>query len=290
MQRILVATDFSARSDRALRRAVLLARQTVAAITLAHVVDDDQPQSIIGAERDAAWQLLDGLARTLVDVDGIAAEARIEFAAPYEGVAVAADAVAADLVVVGAPRAKVLRDVFLGTTVERIIRNGRRPILMAGGVPSELYRQVFIATDLSEGSGQALRTVVELGLDRIAALTVGYVFDAALPTLSPRDGAVREQAQAWLATERARADAALVEFLEPFGLALPRRIVQPNESSAAQTLLDIAREAHADVIVAGTRGRSGLQGRLLGSVTVELLRGAPLDVLVVPSPERSGGG
>jgi nucleotide-binding universal stress UspA family protein len=37
MDRILVATDFSTRSDRALRRATLIARRTGAALTLLHV-------------------------------------------------------------------------------------------------------------------------------------------------------------------------------------------------------------------------------------------------------------
>lgn len=43
MQRIVAATDFSSRSDRAVRRAGLLAREFDAQLTLLHVVDDDQP-------------------------------------------------------------------------------------------------------------------------------------------------------------------------------------------------------------------------------------------------------
>jgi nucleotide-binding universal stress UspA family protein len=283
MQRILVATDFSARSDRALRRAVLLARQTGAILSLVHVVDDDQPAAIVEVEREAAGRLLDELARTLVEVDGVTADARIVLATPSEGVVDAAEAVAADLVVVGVPRPQMLRDVFVGTTVERIIRAGRRPTLMARGVPTGLYRQILVATDFSEGSGRALRAVAHLGLDRVAAVTVAHAFEAVMPTLHQRDGAIREQAQAWLAEERGKSDRALAEFLAPFALALPRRLVLLNEGSEAETLVAAARADSVDLIVIGTRGLSALGGRLLGSVTTELLRSAPVDVLVVPA-------
>jgi len=289
MQRLLVATDFSARSDRALRRAVLLAKQTGAAICLVHVVDDDQPEAKLAVERDAAARLLDELATTLVTVDGVTADARVLVDVPFHGVTAAADAVDADLIVVGVPRRQLLRDVFLGTTVERAIRTATRPTLLAGGVPTAFYQQIMVATDLSEGSACALRAVAALGLDRIAAVTVAHVFEAALPILSARDGAIREQAQAWIASEQQKADQALTAFIEPFGLALPRRLLKLNEGSAAGTLLATAVEVGADLIVAGTRGRSGLVGLVLGSVTVELLRAGSVDVLVVPPQSGAAG-
>ena len=46
IQKILVATDFSTRSDRALRRASLLAHSVSAELVLLHVIDDDQPKPL----------------------------------------------------------------------------------------------------------------------------------------------------------------------------------------------------------------------------------------------------
>lgn len=48
-QTLLVATDFSTRSDRALRRAVLLAKQYTAGLVLVHVVDDERPRRFVNA-------------------------------------------------------------------------------------------------------------------------------------------------------------------------------------------------------------------------------------------------
>ena len=63
LERILVATDFSTRSDRALRRGVLLARQASAGLVVAHIVDDDQPHGLVQAERQESTALLHDLAQ-----------------------------------------------------------------------------------------------------------------------------------------------------------------------------------------------------------------------------------
>ena len=47
------------------------------------------------------------------------------------------------------------------------------------------------------------------------------------------------------------------------------------------TLLAAAAKAHADLIVMGTHGRSGIGRAVLGSVAESLLRAATLPVLLV---------
>jgi nucleotide-binding universal stress UspA family protein len=50
----------------------------------------------------------------------------------------------------------------------------------------------------------------------------------------------------------------------------------------AQVISDIAKEANADLIVVGTRGRSAIRGLFLGSVTTRLLHLAHVPVLAIP--------
>jgi len=46
MKKFLMATDLSARSDRAVERAVALARELGAKLKIVHVVDEDLPASL----------------------------------------------------------------------------------------------------------------------------------------------------------------------------------------------------------------------------------------------------
>ena len=125
METILVATDFSARSDRALLRASLIARKTGASLVLAHAVDADQPDRLIEADRAAASDLLAEAAATLRNDDGIDADWLVTIADVHEGVLAAADEASADLIVIGPHRSR-LKDVFVGTTAERLVRRRSR--------------------------------------------------------------------------------------------------------------------------------------------------------------------
>lgn len=90
MQRIMLATDFSERSDRALRRAVILARAHDAVLDNVHVVDDDRPRRIVEHEVNDARQLLSELARSLKDMDGVSCSTQIVQAVPFAGIVKAA--------------------------------------------------------------------------------------------------------------------------------------------------------------------------------------------------------
>lgn len=58
----------------------------------------------------------------------------------------------------------------------------------------------------------------------------------------------------------------------------------------AATIVEFAKEELADLIVMGTRGRTGLSHVLLGSVAEEVVRRAPCPVLTLRAerPKRSG--
>ena len=56
----------------------------------------------------------------------------------------------------------------------------------------------------------------------------------------------------------------------------------PSLEGAAHMVAEVARQAGADLIVVGTRGRTALAGLLVGAVTQRLLHIAPCAVLAVP--------
>jgi nucleotide-binding universal stress UspA family protein len=85
MTRIMFATDFSERTDRALGRAVILARAYGALPEIVHVVDHDRPRRMADHEVNDARQLLGKLARSLKDLDDVSCSTQIMQDNPFAG-------------------------------------------------------------------------------------------------------------------------------------------------------------------------------------------------------------
>lgn len=281
MKKILVATDFSVRSDRAIRRAVLLAKTFDASIWLVHVVDDDQSGRFADSGRDATATLGEQ-AQTLREVDGMDCNHSVVLGNPFEGICQAAEECMADLVVMGPHRPQLPIDTIAGTTAERTIRASSRPVLVAGGIPVDFYRQVLVGVDLSDGSGDAVRAVTRLGLDRRAAVSVVHVFDAVATGLMTRSLVTDEATRDYLSAEESQAAGKLASFLSGLQFHPARQIVKLNERSAAHGIRAAAQEIAADLIVVATHGRTGVSKLLLGSVAEDILRIADHDILAVP--------
>jgi len=282
MRHILVATDFSARSDRAIRRATLLARTYGSSMTMVHVIDDDQPKRIVEAERAASSGLLSEQARALREIDGVECDYLTILGNSFAGIAKAAGETHCDLLVMGPHRRHALKDVFIGTTAERTIRASRWPILMANGVPAGPYRHVLVGVDLSDCSADAVRSVTALGLEKHAAISVIYIVDAPATRLMSRVSMSEKQVEDYLAEVEERASKELGDFLKNLNLHPTQLIVKTNTVAAAHTINRIAQEMAADLVVVGTHGHTGIKKLLLGSVAEEVLRTADHDVLAVP--------
>ena len=282
MKTLLVATDFSERSDRALRRATLLARQFEAAIRLVHVVDDDQPRRLVDAGRDVASRLLRQMASTLRDVDGVACETRIILASPFVGIVQAVADTVPDLLVLGSHRRQVLRDVFVGTTAERTIRSVDCPVLMVNATPAGHYRHVLQTTDLSDPSRDGLQRFRALGVGERARNSLLYLFDAPALRLAMVHSMPQDDQKKYLMDELTDAARELAAFSALAGLHDVRHLARYEATAAQHEILKVAEEEHADLIVLSTNGRGGIAKVLIGSVTERVLRNSSVDVLAVP--------
>ena len=104
LRRIILATDFSTRSDRLLLRSKLIARETGAEIVLVHVVDDQQPERLLAPAMMEARALLCETANTLREEDGLTATFTVKASDISAGILAAADEAEADLIMLGSPR------------------------------------------------------------------------------------------------------------------------------------------------------------------------------------------
>jgi universal stress protein E len=281
--RILAATDFSTRSQRALRRAGLLARDTGAELTLVHVVDDDQPQDLIAMERREAGRILAEQVGAVAEFRGVQCHPMVATGDPFDAILRTAADLNADLIVMGAHRKQFLRDVFVGTTIERVIRSGPYPVLMVNNeVQGDPYRTVLAPVDMSEPSANAIRVAQTLGLIDDARVTLIHAFHPFAKAKMTMTGLDQASIDEYVASQRQTARDELSGFLVATGFGgtgWSRRI---EEGRAFEVISHAVNETRPDLLVIGTHGRSGLMKLLLGSVTEEILRSLNVDILVVP--------
>jgi nucleotide-binding universal stress UspA family protein len=139
-------------------------------------------------------------------------------------------------------------------------------------------KRILCPTDFSERAAGAERQAVGLAKALGAELVLAHVgTDATLwreGLYTPEVRAVVEGQRKWAAdTLTARAAALTAEGVTA------RAVVKVG--LAWKEIVRLAVEEHADMIVMGTQGRTGLERLLLGSVAERVIRGAPCPVLTV---------
>lgn len=261
---LIVTTDLSVRSDRAVERGLRLAAQLDARARVLHVVSRSGagPRAKAQAERlfhDDFGPVPD------------CAEFVVEFGDPAAVIASAARQ-GAMIVVTGVSQLNEALDFVLGTTVERLVRECPAPVLAVKRRSSEFYRRVLIACDFSDCSREAVQAAATLFPE--AEFCLVHVYHAPYRGFLDREstiGFVRTEAE-----ERSRAF--LSEIEEPVRSRLAVRLEEGDSIPEAITVA--ARHWRADLVVAGSHGRSGLAHALIGSRAVEIIDCVPFDTLV----------
>jgi len=285
MRRLLAATDLSSRSDRAVRRAADLARSFGAELLLLHVVDDDQPASLIAAARREVTALLRQAAVGLPELSAVAPRVLVEEGDAFDGIIRAAEMHAVDLVVLGTHRRRLLQDIFVGTTIERVIRLGSRPVLMVNRLPTAPYRRILAAVDPEEGSAHALRTAAALGLLDGVNLTVLQAFDLPGKSSLVLGDAPAEQIEHYLSATAREVRADLIRFLAAGGHVPPPAIVT-KEGRPASVIKDEVKRLRPDLLLIGAGRHGALLRALIGSVASEVICDTESDILIVPLGQR----
>jgi len=264
-----------------MRRAALLALLTGAHLHVIHVVDDALPSEFVTelSEHAHRW-----LAHHLPSDVGLAPpEIVVRQGDPHEQILAAADSVDADLIVIGSHRRRLIRDEFVGTTAERLLRMSERPVLVVHQSEVQPYRRVLAAIDLADSSAEAVRAASALGLVP-SQIGLVHVFTAVGKGKLRMAGA---DPSTLVEAERAEAGQRLAVFLATQALGDIRiSKVALREGRPAPEILAAAKDQMAQLLILGTRGLSGIRRVVLGSVTAYVIRGASCDVLAVPSHIR----
>jgi universal stress protein E len=283
---ILAATDFSTRSNRAIRQAGLLAQAQDAQLHILHVVDDDQPQGLVGMERREAERVLTEQMSSMSELRGVQCRPMVVTGDPFDGILRAAAGVRADIVVMGAHRKQFLLDIFIGTTIERVIRKGSFPVLMVNNEAQQRYEKVVVPLDMSESSADSLRVAQSTRLIGDKRATLLHAFWPVAEGKMFTAGADQASIDEYVASERRRAMDELAAFLVANDLGGGGWALRVEEGGAMEVISRAVTEMRPDLLIMGTHGRSGLLRTLIGSVTEEALRSLSVDILAVPPTRR----
>jgi nucleotide-binding universal stress UspA family protein len=144
-----------------------------------------------------------------------------------------------------------------------------------------MFKHILLGTDGSAASEHAATLAVGLARTHHAKLTALYVVDP-YPYLGIGETnpmgfqAYMAAAQQHAAQAHAKVEA-LCKRAEP-PVELEVRLVE--DVTAMRGIVDMAQETHADLVVVGSHGRTGISRLMLGSVAAQVVAHSPVPVLV----------
>jgi nucleotide-binding universal stress UspA family protein len=159
---IVSAIDFTVASAVGARAIVDLSRRTGARLTLVHalkgfpnrtVFSGSQALRVAKSARGHTAQVAERLRRQMPGDVRVRVEARVTTGHPHRAILQTADEVQADLIVMGVPPRRRFDDVLFGSTLRRVLRHAKIPVLVLP-VPAGAYEwfEVPGASDAADGA------------------------------------------------------------------------------------------------------------------------------------------
>lgn len=279
MKTLLVATDLSPRSDRALNRALALAEELEARLVVLHVIDDELPSSVADSLKEQAASIIDAQLDEFPTLKRENVTRKVVFGTVFREILKEADENETDLVIVGTHRNVGLSAMFLGTTVERVIRHGNTPVLVVTERVKGPYRRVLVGIDFSVYS----RRAVEFALKFVPGGEIFLLHAYDVPFRGFLTGrSIRDEVKK---IHQEKMDAMLEDEMQAFLQSLPspptgmKRIM--SEGTVGAVISNQTKKIRPDLLIVGTHGRTGVAHAFLGSVAEDLLSEPPCDVLAV---------
>ena len=289
-KKILVATDFSEQAGRALDAAIALAQRSKAELHLVHALEVAlplfEPYAVVlpadwvGEARKLAQHKLEQT-QGKVKKAGLTGTVHLGDVPAAHSIAERAQAIGADLVVMGTHGHTGLKHVLLGSVAERTVEHAPCSVWTVKGDAPPVPKTIVVGSDFSEWGNEAVRVAGEWARTFGAKLHLVHALQIPMPLIAPYEVAIpegiiegaRREAQSQLekAAKRVTGVEATTELAS---------------TPAHAALVDAAARLPAQLIVTGSRGLTGLKHALLGSVAERTVRYAPCSVLTVRKSAR----
>lgn len=302
---ILVATDFSPASRRALRDALALAAENHAQLSVIHVLQLDRKLATFDSPPELDLERIEAERRIKSLVGEFGLEQKIDATLVKHG-PVAAQVASLiekrriekngiDLLVIGTRGRGGFQKLALGSVAEELLRVATCPVMTigpAGDFAAITYgpgfHKILFATDFGKGSAQALPLTLALAKAQGAKLILLHVIpsmpvaSASLSAYAPASEAAEEVAE-WKTATRKRAIQQLKEFLPAeTGLDEEPEYVVAHDF-LPEAILEASGRFKVDLIVMGANQTASPKtaAHIPWTAVHEVVRDAPCPVLTV---------
>lgn len=293
--RVLIGYDGSANAELALRLAMALRLPPGSEIHLVTVVKPTVVAAVVPRHFGSDELAVQADARVVAKhegeqaaaVDRLRSSEHVVHALVVEGRPASvllheANAIRADLVVVGSRGAGSISSMLLGSVSAEVVDHARCPVLVARR-PS--VTRVLLASDGSPHARSAEAIVARWPLFEVVPIRVVSVADAGppwnpaiAPTMPIQLGVEYTRHLEEAADAHAQISDAAAARLRAAGRAAE---AVARRGDAAAMLIEEAASSGADLIVMGSRGHRGAKRLALGSVARNVLYGSAASVLIV---------
>jgi len=271
MKKILVPIDFSKQALRAIKAAAKIARETGSEVYLLHMIDLPSDENDIEAHADASspakmlflkkvHEKFRELKRSKL-LEGIVIHEEVRFHKTFTGIIGYSKELNIDLIVMGSHGSTGMKEIFIGSNTERVVRHSDVPVLV---VKEEMetagFSKFVFASDFSKD--------VKPAFGRFLAFI--KTFDASVELLFVNTIRNFEPTK--------KTSEGLLNFVSEFDMPEYTLSIY-NDKSIEKGILNYSQDVDADVIALVTHQRSGLASMLNESISEDLVNHAFIPVI-----------
>ncbi|NLD15013.1 MAG: universal stress protein [Gammaproteobacteria bacterium] len=265
MQHIMVAHDLSVQAETALHRAVQLARQHGARLTVLHVQEDHLPKPVLEHNRETARRLLDEqLARLQAEAELVVATGR-----PAQTLVAQQKARSVDLLVMGDHHQESPL-YFSGTTLERVLQHSTAAVLLAVDPQVSPYQLALVPLDFSRCACNALHRTRALLADDARIHAVHVLEKAQVHGCS-------DDEREWQAQLLDQLVADEQAHMPAQGASISHALLHGELHGCLAASID---QLQPQLLALGKHGRGEMADALLGSLARYFLENPPCDLLL----------
>jgi len=272
MKKILVPTDFSDQAENALKVAAQLAKKYDGEIFLLHMLElplelidpttqdnHANPPEAIFFMKLAHQRFDDIMSRDYLK--GIKVHETVQFHEAFEGIMEISKEKGCDLIVMGSHGASGLKEVFIGSNTEKVVRHANLPVLVIkNNIPLFEVKDFVYASDFVEEGKNSFSEAIKFANTIGATMHLVYINTANKFKTSSK---IEKRINTFLK------DAPIGEHT----------VTVYNDESIEKGILNFSAKVNAGLIGISTHGRKGLAHFLNGSISEDLVNHAKRPVV-----------